>query len=189
MSRSRLAVSFGEKLALDLLVAEEAPPQTQALVVAQDVNLILGDVEPVVEDQAPAEEVVGEASGFRPRRLGSLVILRPRDAHPLVFQAIVYDFGKTPPTREEPVFEALLAAFEEARTRGLTRLAVRPIGTAHSGLSAVQFLRLLTQVCYTAAELGTTVKRVSLLIPSPEELERYQGLLRSLVDNKASGVS
>jgi O-acetyl-ADP-ribose deacetylase (regulator of RNase III) len=117
------------------------------------------------------------------------VILRPRDAHPLVFQAIVYDFGKTPPTREEPVFEALLAAFEEARTRGLTRLAVRPIGTAHSGLSAVQFLRLLTQVCYTAAELGTTVKRVSLLIPSPEELERYQGLLKSLVDNKASGVS
>jgi hypothetical protein len=182
MSRSRLAVSFGEKLALDLLVAEEAPPLTQALVVPQDVNLILGDIEPVVDDSETAAEVVGEATGFRPRRLGSLVILRPRDGQPLVFQAIVYDFGKTPPTSEEPVFEALLAALEEARTRGLLRIAVRPIGTAHAGLSAVTFLRLLTQVCYTAAELGTTVKRVSLLIPSPEELERYQGLLKGLVE-------
>lgn len=182
MSRSRLAVSFGEKLALDLIVAEDAPLLAQALVVPQDVNLILGDVEPVVDDSQVAEEVVGAAAGFRPRRLGSLVILRSRESQPLVFQAIVYDFSKTPPTSEEPVFEALLAALEEARTRGLVRIAVRPIGTAHAGLSPVAFLKLLTQVCYTAAELGTTLKRVSLLIPSPEELERYQGLLKGLVE-------
>jgi hypothetical protein len=182
MSRARLAVSFGEKLALDLLVAEEAPPLAQALVVPQDVNLILGDVEPVVDEGTVAEEVVGEVQGFRPRRLGSLVILRPRERQPLIFQAIVYDFSHTPPTHEEPVYAALIAAFEEARTRGLVRLATRPIGTAHAGLSAESFLRLLTQVCYTAAELGTSVRRVSLLVPSPEELERYQGLLKGLVE-------
>jgi hypothetical protein len=182
MSRARLAVSFGEKLALDLMVAEDAPILAQALIVPQDVNLILGDVEPIVDEGETTEEAAGAAQGFRPRRLGSLVILRARARQPMTFQAIVYDFARNPPTREEPVFEALLAALEEARTRGLVRLAVRPIGTAHNGLTPESFLRLLTQVCYTAAELGTSVRRVSLLVPSPEELERYQGLLKGLVE-------
>jgi hypothetical protein len=62
------------------------------------------------------------------------------------------------------------------------RLAVRPIGTAHNGVSPEVFLRLLTQVCYSTAELGTSLRRVSLLVPSPEELERYQGLLKGLVE-------
>lgn len=180
--RSRLAVSFGEKLALDLLVAEDAPPLAQALVVPQDVNLILGDVEPVVEDTGPAEEVVGETASFRPRRLGSVAVLQSKEGKPVVLQAIVYDFDRTPPAREEHVFEALMTAFEEVRSRGLARVAVRPIGTAHAGLAPAVFLRQLVQVCYTSAELGTTVKRVFLLIPSPDEMERYQALLKVLIE-------
>jgi O-acetyl-ADP-ribose deacetylase (regulator of RNase III) len=186
--RSRIAVSFGEKLALDLLVAEDAPPLAQALVVPQDVNLILGDVDPVVEEAGAAEEAgtaeeaVGAGAGFRPRRLGSVTVLRPREGKPLVLQAIVYDFDKSPPAREEHVFEALMAAFEEARARGLARVAVRPIGTAHAGLQPALFLRQLVQVCYTSAELGTSVRRVFLLIPSPDEMERYQALLKGLIE-------
>jgi O-acetyl-ADP-ribose deacetylase (regulator of RNase III) len=180
--RSRIAVSFGEKLALDLLVAEDAPPLAQALVVPQDVNLILGDVDPVVEEVGTADEAVGAGASFRPRRLGSVTVLRPREGKPLVLQAIVYDFDKSPPAREEHVFEALMAAFEEARARGLARVAVRPIGTAHAGLQPALFLRQLVQVCYTSAELGTSVRRVFLLIPSPDEMERYQTLLKGLIE-------
>ena len=181
--RSRIAVSFGEKLALDLLVAEDAPAAAQALVVAQDVNLILGDVEPVVEASGgSAEELVDEASGFRPRRLGSVAVVRNKRGKAIVLQAIVYDFDRSPPAREEHVFEALMSAFEEARARALARLAVRPIGTAHAGLAPASFLRLLVQVCYSSAELGTTVKRVFLLIPSPDEMEKYQTLLKGLVE-------
>lgn len=180
--RSRIAVSFGEKLALDLLVAEDAPPLAQALVVPQDVNLILGDVDPVVEEAGTADETVGAGASFHPRRLGSVTVLRPREGKPLVLQAIVYDFDKSPPAREEHVFEALMAAFEEARARGLARVAVRPIGTAHAGLQPALFLRQLVQVCYTSAELGTSVRRVFLLIPSPDEMERYQTLLKGLIE-------
>jgi hypothetical protein len=182
--RSRLAVSFGEKLALDLLVAEDAPPAAQALVVPQDVNLILGDVEPVLEDTGAAgdEVAVETASGFKPRRLGSVATLRPKEGKPLILQAIVYDFDRAPAVREEHVFEALLTALEEVRSRGLARVAVRPLGTAHAGLTPAAFLRLLVQVCYTSAELGTTVRRVFLLIPSPDELERYQALLKGLIE-------
>src|SRR6185436_3214817 len=103
-----------------------------------------------------------------------------RRGAPLLVQAIVYDFGRCPPAREEDVFEALLAAFEEARARGTVGLALLPLGTAHSGLEPARFVRVLAQVCYTAAELGTSLRQVHLLLPSPQELERYEGLLKSL---------
>ena len=99
-------------------------------------------------------------------------------------QAIVYDFDHTPPAREVHVFEALLAAFEEARTRGLRSLAVQPLGTAHAGLDPARFLGLLAQVCYSSAEMGTTLRRVHLLLPSPEELVRYEVLLQTLVERR-----
>ena len=47
MSRSRLALSFGEKLDLDLVVGDAPPPATGAVVVPQDVHLILGEVGPL----------------------------------------------------------------------------------------------------------------------------------------------
>ena len=84
MPRTRTFVSFGEKLALDLLVAEEAPPVAQALVVPQDGNLILGDVEPVLEETTGAEEATETAASFRPRRLGSAVVLKPQAGKPLL---------------------------------------------------------------------------------------------------------
>lgn len=181
MAKTRTFVSFGEKLALDLLVAEDAPPLSQALVVPQDVNLILGDVEPVLEETA-LEEAEKGAAAFRPRRLGSVVVLKPEENKPLLLQAIVYDFDRTPPASEEAVYESLVACFEEARGRGLGRIAFHPLGTAHNGLEPAVFLRLLTQACYTAAELGTSLRRVFLLIPSPDELARYQSLLRAIVE-------
>ena len=60
MTRSRFALSFGEKLDLDLVVGEEAPPATDALVVPQDVHLILGEVGQI-EDTAETAEI-GRAS-------------------------------------------------------------------------------------------------------------------------------
>ena len=184
MTRSRFALSFGEKLDLDLVVGEEAPPATDALVVPQDVHLILGEVAQIEDTAETAEEVLARSAGDRPRRPGSIVVAPPRKGAPLVLQAIVYDFERSPPSREVHVFEALLAAFEEAKVRGLSSVAVQPLGTAHAGLEAVRFLRLLTQICYSSAELGTTVRRVHLLLPSPEELTRYEGLLQALVEKR-----
>jgi O-acetyl-ADP-ribose deacetylase (regulator of RNase III) len=180
VGRTRTFVSFGEQLALDLLVAEDAPPLSQALVVAQDVNLILGDVEPVLEE-APGDDAERAAVAFRPRRLGSVVVAKPAEGKPLLLQAIVYDFDRVPPACEQAVYESLVGCFEEARSRGLGRIAFRPLGTAHGGLPPAAFLRLLTQACYTAAELGTSLRRVFLLIPSPDEMQRYQALLREIV--------
>jgi hypothetical protein len=113
--------------------------------------------------------------------LGSIVVGTLREGGPLVFQAVVYDFQRSPPVRETDVFEALVAAFEEARSRQLSRLAVRPVGTAHAGLEPASFLRLLAQTCYSSAELGTSLRRVHLLLHSPDELRRYESLLPSVI--------
>jgi hypothetical protein len=113
-----------------------------------------------------------------------VVVGAPREGSPLLLQAIVYDFDRSPPAREIHVFEALIAAFEEARTRGIRSVAVQPLGTAHAGLDPERFLKLLAQVCYSSAEMETTVRRVHLLLPSPLELGRYEALLQALADKR-----
>lgn len=180
--RSPVALAFGEALELDLVSGGEAPPETGALVVAQDVYLILGEVSGLDEEAAvrtPAQ-VLSEALRQRPRRRGTVLASPQLPGQPLLLQAIVYDFEDSPPTRESFVFEALMSAFEEAATRRVAALAVRPLGTAHAGIEAERFLALLTQVCFTAVELGTSLRRVHLLLESPAEMALYERLLRSL---------
>ncbi len=181
MGRSRLAVSFGSKLDLDLVVAEEAPPATEAVVVPQDVNLIMGEVDAIVDTSETTEEVLARAADTRPRRPGSIVVAPAREGQPVLLQAVVYDFDRSPPTTTAHVFEALVLAFEEAKARGFACVAIRPVGTAHSGLEPAVFLRLLTQVCYSSAELGTTVRRIHLLLPSPDEMALYEGVLQGMM--------
>jgi hypothetical protein len=184
MTRSRLTLSFGERLDLDLMVGEEPPPLTGAMVVPQDVHLILGENGPIEDTRETPEQVLAAPGPQRPRRPGSVVVGAPREGSPLLLQAIVYDFDRSPPAREIHVFEALIAAFEEARTRGIRSVAVQPLGTSHAGLDPERFLKLLAQVCYSSAELTTTVRRVHLLLPSPAELNRYEALLQTLSDKR-----
>lgn len=184
MTRSRLALSFGERLDLDLLVGEDPPPLTGAMVVPQDVHLILGEVGALEDTRETPEQVLAAAGPHRPRRPGSVVVSAAREGAPLILQAIVYDFERSPPARDIHVFEALIAAFEEARARGIRSVAVQPLGTAHAGLDPERFLGLLAQACYSSAELGTTVRRVHLLLPSPAELGRYEALLQALMDRR-----
>ena len=180
MAQSRLAVCFGEDLDLDLVLGE-APASAEALVVPQDIHLILGEAT-IIEDtgETPAEALAALLGRERPRRRGT-VLVGPAVEGPLLLQAIVYDFEDSPPAREIHVFESLLAAFEEASRRRLKSVAVRPLGTAHAGLAPSAFVRLLAQVCFTAAELGTTLRHVHLVLPSPDELVCYERLMRDLV--------
>ena len=184
MTRSRMALSFGERLDLDLMVGEEPPPLTGAMVVPQDIHLILGETAPIEDTRETPEQVLAASGPQRPRRPGSVVVGASREGAPLLLQAIVYDFDRSPPAREIHVFEALIAAFEEARTRGIRSVAVQPLGTSHAGLDPERFLKLLAQVCYSSAELTTTVRRVHLLLPSPAELGRYEALLQTLADKR-----
>jgi len=179
-----MALSFGERLDLDLLVGENPPPLTGAMVVPQDIHLILGETGPLEDTRETPEQVLAASGSQRPRRPGSVVVGASREGAPLLLQAIVYDFDRSPPAREIHVFEALIGAFEEARTRGIRSLAVQPLGTAHSGVDPERFLELLAQVCYSSAELKTTVRRVHLLLPSPLELGRYEALLQALAEKR-----
>jgi O-acetyl-ADP-ribose deacetylase (regulator of RNase III) len=184
MTRSRLAISFGERLDLDLVVGDEPPPLTGAFVVPQDIHLILGEVGPLEDTRETPEQVLAAAAPQRPRRPGTVVVAAGREGAMLVLQAIVYDFERSPPAREVHVFEALLTAFEEARARGIRTVAVQPLGTAHAGLDPERFLGLLAQVCYSSAELSTTVRRVHLMLPSPRDLSTYEALLHSLLERR-----
>ena len=171
-------------LDLALMVGESPPPLTGAMVVPQDVHLILGDTGPIEDTQETPEQVLAVPGVVRPRRPGSVVVGASPEGGPLLLQAIVYDFDRSPPARDIHVFEALIAAFEEARARGIRSVAVQPLGTAHSGLDPERFLALLAQVCYSSAEMETTVRHVHLLLASPLELGRYEALLRALADKR-----
>jgi O-acetyl-ADP-ribose deacetylase (regulator of RNase III) len=185
MLRSRLTLSFGRSLELALLVGEGAPEGSQALVEPQDVNLILGDVGVVDASNVDPQEGARQTSDEPARRPGSIVVTARR-ARPVRMQAVVYDFARTPHAREADVFEALLACFEEARSRGLESMALQPVGTAHLGVEPETFMRLLLHACYGSAELGTTLRHISLVLPSREELKRYETLLRALVGERAT---
>lgn len=178
MLHSRLRLSFGASLELGLCMGEGAPPETQALVVPQDVHLLLGEAGPLEEGGPGPERAAAQAAEAEPRAPGSLVVVA---GTPLLLQAVVYDFAHTPHARAADVFAALAASLEEGRKRGLARLAVQPVGTAHAGVEPRTFLRLLLLACSTAAELGTSVERVRVVLPSPADLARYELLLRTLV--------
>jgi hypothetical protein len=180
MSRPRLTLSFGEALDLDLVVATVDRPSIEAVVVPQDVHRIMGDVDPIEDTHETAEEILASYGSAKRCRPGSVVVVPPRRGSPLLLQAIVYDFEESPPSREEHVFEALLSAFEEAKARGLSCLGVKPLGTAHTSLGPANFLRLLTQVCYSSAELGTSLRRVRVILMSDDELREYERLLHLL---------
>jgi len=180
LTRSRYTLSFCGRLELDLIGGDTPPADSQALVVPQDVYLILGEVSLIEEAREPLAAAWAALGRFKPRPRGSVLVSPGSGGPPLLLQAIVYDFEDAPPARSVHVFEALLTAFEEARRRKLGSLALHPLGTAHQGVAAEEFVRLLAQVCLCAAELGTSLKQVHLLLPSPEELARYEGLLASL---------
>jgi hypothetical protein len=180
MRRSRLGLSFGDVLDLNLLLDDEPPPSTDVVVIPQDVHLLLGELTALEEPPETRAELLAAALRQRPRRRGTLVVPPPRRGEPLVLQAIVYDFDDTPPARELHVFEVLLAAFEEAKARGLGSLALHPLGTRYAGIAASRFLDLLIQVCFSAAELGTSLRHFHLLLGSADELARYRELLESL---------
>ena len=111
-----------------MAAGEDMPRQAEVLVVPQDVHLIMGDVVAVEDTGATLQEVAeGAATDSSPLESGTIVVQKGQ-AGPLVIQAIVYDFERSPPVRREDVFAALLAAFEETHRRTLTRLAVRPPG-------------------------------------------------------------
>jgi hypothetical protein len=188
MSRSRLAVSFGPQLDLDIFAGESAPTAAEGLLVPQDVHLIMGEVETLEVSETPGSVAEILTCPARPHALGSLVLAPGRKGVPLLLQAVVYDFDRSPHVREGDVFHALVAAFEEMKSRGLTCLAVQPLGTAHAGVSPECFLALLLQVCYSSAELGTSLRRVHLLLPNTEDLERYEVLLREVFGAPGSRV-
>jgi hypothetical protein len=180
LTRSRYTLAFRGRLELDLVGGDVPPADSQALVVPQDVYLILGEVGLVEEAREPLAVVWAALGRLKPKPRGSVLVGPGSAGAPLVLQAIVYDFEDAPPARSVHVFEALLTAFEEARRRKLRSLALHPLGTAHQGVAPEEFVSLLSQVCLSAAELGTSLKHVHLLLPSPEELARYEALLASL---------
>ena len=70
MTRSRMALSFGERLDLDLLVGEDPPPLTGAMVVPQDVHLILGETGPIEDTRETPEQVLAAPGPLAPAPAG-----------------------------------------------------------------------------------------------------------------------
>jgi hypothetical protein len=175
-----VVLSFGGRLELDVFAGDRVPPATDLLVVAQDVNLILGDVGTLEDTGETAQELLALERSGQSAQLGSILVAPAQQGAPLALHAVVYDFAARPPVESRVVFETLVVCFEEARKRRLARLALAPVGTAHHGIEAGEFLALLTQVCYSAVELGTSLRQVHLLVRSAQEVAAYEALIRGI---------
>ena len=146
---------------------------------------------PLEDTRETPEQVLAAAAQDRPTEPGlDRGGAPPREGAPLLVQAIVYDFDHTPPAREVHVFEALLAAFEEARARGLRsrgRAAAghRPRRARPRALPGAPGPGLLL----VGGDGHARCAACTCSSPRREELVRYEGLLQTLVERRAASAA
>jgi len=155
---------------IGLFDADSCEPH--AIVREEDVQLILSaaaELRPVPETFARIERMALEARRHEP---GSVVV---RAGRPLSMLAIIHDVDREPSCCEEWILAATRAVFREAQWRGLTTIAMPPLGTVHGGLAPEQGIELLATVL---GEPGTAHPGTLLLQGVGAELLRSRALLQ-----------
>jgi hypothetical protein len=174
--RSPFDLVYGNRLTLGL--ARRMMPEIEILVVPEDVNLIMETIEEITIDGLTLVDALRACEQCHSRPLGSIVPRR-KETGPLILAAIVYDFSHDPIAEISDVFIALVNAFEEANRQRAQAIAVKPLGTRPTAVASSEFWSVLTQVCRTTAELGTSVRRVDLLPDTEADFCAYDERLRA----------
>lgn len=140
----------------------ELPPfPVDAVAEEQDTARVLGDADVLLEPDESYAQLVREM-GAEPRKEPGGVVVR--NGRPLRLETIVYDFEVEPCCREAWIVAALETILREVAARGITALALPPLGSRHGGFDRRRFLALLRQRLLSGVPAG--LRRVWLIVPA-----------------------
>jgi len=174
---------------LDLRESLQHRLRPDALVLQEDRNLVMGPagvLDPNVE--LDADEALRAAATQRPVPLGKFVLSRgPDDIAQLTYGAVVHDFDSRPTCRPGDVRRSLTAILADADRRGLSTLAVEPIGVWNRhGLTMDGMVEAVDRALLEASVSIRGNLRIVLMLDHVDQLEEVSHLLRSKVLRRAS---
>lgn len=174
---------------LDLRESLRHRLRPDALVLQEDRNLVMGPagvLDP--EQEADVDGAVRAAAAQPPIPLGRFVVCRGSDGVAgLTYGAVVHDFESRPTCRPGNVRRSLTAILADADRRGLSTVAVEPLGVLNRhGLTMDGMVEAVDQSLLEASVAIHGNLRVVLLLDRMEQLEEVSHLLRSKVLRRAS---
>jgi hypothetical protein len=177
------------RLELDLNDAMGRRLLPEALIVQEDRNLVMTGAGILDLDAAVGIDAAYLAiAQHRPLPLGRYLLLRNRaDEEHWTYQAVVHDLEGIPSCRAGNVRRSLTAILNDANKRGMSSLAVEPLGMWRSrGLTMEEMVEAFEATILEVSENLANTTRLTLLLEDMEVLEEVSNLLRSRILAKAS---
>ena len=160
-----------------------------ALIVQDDRNLVMNGPPPgVLDRENDLDAAYLEVARNRPLHLGRYMLLRPRADLPYwTYQAVVHDLALERTCRPGDVRRSVLSIAQDAVKRGLTYLAMEPLGMwGEGGLGLVELVEAV-DACVLEMAVGLTQSmRLTVLLRELEHLEEMSLQLRSRLLRRAS---
>lgn len=174
---------------LDLRGSLARRPGTEALVVQQDRNLIMGPQAPLdVGAEPDSGSVYDAAARHRPLPLAGYLASPPAGEQGWwLYQGVIHDLEASPSCRPGDVRRCLTAIVQDAARRGLSSIATEPLGMfGRRGLSHEEMVDAFDAVVMEVSPTLTTPVRLALLLEDMADVERISLLLRSKLLRQAT---
>jgi hypothetical protein len=174
---------------LDLHEALGRRLNPDALIVQEDRNLVMAGAGMIDLDAAVGLDAAYLAiAQHRPLPLGRYLLLRNRgDEAYWTYQAVVHDLEAQPTCRAGYVRRSLTAILADATKRGMSTLAVEPLGMFRTdGLTVEEMVEAFDASILEAATGLTAPVRLVLLLEQLDDLEEVSHLLRERLLRKSS---
>lgn len=174
---------------LDLHEALGRRLKPDALIVQEDRNLVMAGAGMIDLDAAVGLDAAYLAiAQHRPLPLGRYLLLRNRgDEAYWTYQAVVHDLEAQPTCRAGYVRRSLTAILADATKRGMSALAVEPLGIFRTdGLTVEEMVEAFDASILEIARGLTAPVRLVLLLEQMEDLEEVSHLLRERLLRKSS---
>ena len=160
-----------------------------AMIVQEDRNLVMAGPGMLDLDSDDGLDAAYLAiADHRPLPIGRFLLLRSRgDEAYWTYQAVVHDLEANPSCRAGNVRRSLTAILKDGVKRGMTFLAVEPLGVwRNRGLTNEEMVEAFEAAILELSVSITSPLRVTLLLDGMEALEEVSHLLRSRLLRKAS---
>ena len=159
------------------------------MIVQEDRNLVMAGAGMLDLDSDDGLDAAYLAiADHRPLPLGRYLLVRSRgDEAYWTYQAVVHDLEANPSCRAGNVRRSLTAILKDGVKRGMTFLAVEPLGVwRNRGLTNEEMVEAFEAAILELSVSITSPLRVTLLLDGMEALEEISHLLRSRLLRKAS---
>ncbi len=177
------------RLDLDVHEALGRRLHPDAMIVQEDRNLVMAEAGMLDLDSDDGLDAAYLAiADHRPLPLGRYLLLRNRGGEAYwTYQAVVHDLEAKPTCRTGNVRRSLTAILKDAVRRGMTFLAVQPLGVwSTCGLTNEEMVEAFEAAILELSMGIASPLRVTLLLEGIEVQEEVSHLFRALLLRKAS---